>query len=58
VGPSDSVGPSEKHFIPIEMKTVTQESTSTAALNRIRDFPSGSRFLHVSFVTEEFKSLV
>jgi len=58
VRPSDSVGPSEKLFVPIEMKTVTQENYSTAALNHIRDFPPGSRFVRVSFVAEEFKSLV
>ena len=50
--------PSEKLFVPIEMKTVTQENYSTAALNHIRDFPPGSRFVRVSFVAEEFKSLV
>jgi len=50
--------PSEKLFVPIEMKTVTQENTSTAASNRIRDYPPESRFVHVGFVSEEFKSLV
>ena len=58
VRPSDSVGPSEKLFVPIEMKTATQDNTATAAFNRIRDFPPGSRFVHVSFVSEDFKSLV
>ena len=58
VCPSNAMIQPEKLFVCIEMKTVTQESTSTAALNRIREIPVGRRFITVSFVSEQYHTTV
>ena len=54
----DGIGPSERSFVPIEMKTVTKDTTDRAAYDRIRHIPVGSRFISVNFVSDTFKKLV